>query len=75
MRPKKDQKVRKVWKVYHYTLGASILVLGILNIFFGFDILSPPWKWRCAYIGLLVALTLLTLLLQALRCIHMRNKG
>ncbi|KAI5070241.1 hypothetical protein GOP47_0014584 [Adiantum capillus-veneris] len=60
LRPKKDHKIRKVWNIYHYTLGTTILILGILNIFYGFDILSPPGKWRRAYVGVLIALGVLT---------------
>eukprot|EP00250_Pteridium_aquilinum_P013410 c21323_g1_i1 orf=222-1457(-) len=70
LRPKKDHKIRKAWNIYHYTLGTTILVLGILNIFYGFDILSPPGKWRRAYIGVLIALAALTVCLELLSWIH-----
>ncbi|KAH7415570.1 hypothetical protein KP509_14G052700 [Ceratopteris richardii] len=64
LRPKKDHKIRKAWNIYHYSLGASILILGISNIFYGFDILSPQKKWRRAYIGVLIGLAILTLCLE-----------
>lgn len=70
LRPKKDHKIRKAWNLYHYTLGATILVLGILNIFYGFDILTPPRKWRRAYVGVLIALAALTVCLELLSWIH-----
>ncbi|KAH7424622.1 hypothetical protein KP509_11G016200 [Ceratopteris richardii] len=31
LRPKKEHKLRKVWNLYHYSLAASILILGIIN--------------------------------------------
>lgn len=70
LRPKKDHKIRKAWNFYHYALGVTILVLGILNIFYGFDILSPPKKWRRAYVGVLIALAVLTVCLELLSWIH-----
>ena len=66
MRPNKEHKMRKSWKLYHYTLGVSILVLGILNIFYGFDILSPPRVWRRAYVGVILAIAGLALLFEVL---------
>lgn len=64
LRPKKDHKYRFAWNWYHYTLGISILTLGILNIFYGFDILLPPAKWRNAYIGVIASLGIITVILE-----------
>ena len=58
--------MRKSWKLYHYTLGVAILALGILNIFYGFDILAPPRVWRRAYVGVLAAIAGLALLFEVL---------
>ncbi|KAH7424621.1 hypothetical protein KP509_11G016100 [Ceratopteris richardii] len=60
LRPKKEHKIRKVWNLYHYSLAASILILGIINIFEGFEIMSPPAKWRRAYIGIAIMLEIVT---------------
>ncbi|KAI5083465.1 hypothetical protein GOP47_0003208 [Adiantum capillus-veneris] len=75
LRPKKQQKMRKAWNLYHYTLGGAILVLAILNIFYGLDILSPARKWRRAYVGILVALAFLAFFLEAFKCISTSLKG
>ncbi|KAH7307671.1 hypothetical protein KP509_22G071600 [Ceratopteris richardii] len=64
LRPQRDHKIRKLWNTYHYILGTGILALGILNIFYGFDILSPPKKWRLAYIYVMIAFAGLTLCLE-----------
>eukprot|EP00250_Pteridium_aquilinum_P010302 c19279_g1_i1 orf=263-1489(-) len=74
LRPKKEHKIRKGWNFYHYTLGATILALGIINIFFGFDILSPQPKWRHAYIGVLGALAALIVVFEITNWIHTLSK-
>lgn len=50
LRPKKEHKFRKYWNVYHHSLGYTVVVLSILNMFKGFDILRPDNKWKRAYI-------------------------
>lgn len=62
--------MRKSWKVYHYALGLTILTLGILNIFYGFDILEPPRMWRRAYVGVLIGLAAIALVAEALTWSH-----
>lgn len=74
LRPKKDHKIRKGWNLYHYTLGATILVLGILNIFYGFDMLSPPSKWRHAYIGVLGGLAGITVVFEISSWVYVYSK-
>ncbi|KZV16051.1 cytochrome b561 and DOMON domain-containing protein-like, partial [Dorcoceras hygrometricum] len=56
LRPKKNHKYRLYWNIYHHVLGYSITVLGIINIFKGFNILNPDEKWKTTYIGILVGL-------------------
>ncbi|XP_073139699.1 cytochrome b561 and DOMON domain-containing protein At4g17280-like [Henckelia pumila] len=56
LRPKKNHKYRSYWNIYHHLLGYSITVLGIINIFKGFNILRPDEKWKTTYIGILVGL-------------------
>ncbi|KAH7424616.1 hypothetical protein KP509_11G015800 [Ceratopteris richardii] len=74
LRPKKDHKIRKFWNLYHYSLAASILILGIINIFEGFEIMSPPAKWRGAYIGILVALGGIAIMLEIVTWIYVCRK-
>lgn len=59
LRPKPDHKYRLYWNLFHYFFGYITIVLGIVNIFKGFDILEPPKSWRYAYIGILTALVFL----------------
>ncbi|KAK9949051.1 hypothetical protein M0R45_004597 [Rubus argutus] len=59
LRPKPDHKYRLYWNLFHYFFGYTTIVLGIVNIFKGFDILEPPKSWRYAYIGILTALVFL----------------
>ena len=70
VRPSKGHKIRGAWNYYHYTLGVSILVLSILNIFYGFDILAPAPKWRYGYIGILGGLAGLTMVFEIVKWVH-----
>eukprot|EP01018_Ginkgo_biloba_P010963 Gb_30568 [translate_table: standard] len=55
-RPKKEHKFRKYWNVYHHTIGYTIIVLSVVNIFKGFDMLRPDSKWKHAYIAVIASL-------------------
>ncbi|KAH7352378.1 hypothetical protein KP509_19G042300 [Ceratopteris richardii] len=70
LRPNKDHKLRKGWNLYHYSLAASILILGIVNIFEGFEIMSPPQKWRYTYIAVLGALGGVAIILEVVTWIY-----
>ncbi|KAF5446463.1 hypothetical protein F2P56_032091 [Juglans regia] len=66
LRPKKDHKYRLYWNIYHHGIGYAILILGILNIFKGYDILQPAKKWKSAYIVVIIVLGAIALLLEAI---------
>ncbi|CAH1439911.1 unnamed protein product [Lactuca virosa] len=65
VRPKKDHKYRIYWNIYHHSLGYSIIVLGIINIFKGFDILNPEKKWKRGYTGIIIGVAIVALVLEA----------
>ncbi|KAI3740897.1 hypothetical protein L2E82_31372 [Cichorium intybus] len=65
VRPKKDHKYRIYWNVYHHSLGYGIIVLGIINIFKGFDILNPEKKWKRWYTGIIIGVAIVSLVLEA----------
>ncbi|GJZ57069.1 cytochrome b561 and DOMON domain-containing protein-like protein [Tanacetum coccineum] len=65
VRPKKEHKHRIFWNIYHHSLGYSIIVLGIINIFKGLDILNPEKKWERAYTGVIVVLAIVAASLEA----------
>ena len=65
VRPKKEHKHRIFWNIYHHSLGYTIITLGIINIFKGFDILNPEKKWERAYIGVIVVLAIVAVILEA----------
>ncbi|KDP32910.1 hypothetical protein JCGZ_13691 [Jatropha curcas] len=56
LRPKPDHKYRLYWNIYHHTVGYTVIILSIINIFKGFKILNPEKKWKNAYIGVIAAL-------------------
>ena len=55
------------WNVYHHSVGYTIIILGIVNIFKGMSILDVAQKWKTGYIiaigilgGVAVALEVIT---------------
>ncbi|GLU20573.1 hypothetical protein SLE2022_367640 [Rubroshorea leprosula] len=65
LRPKPDHKFRFYWNIYHHLVGYTVIILGVINIFKGFNILNPVEKWKNAYIGVIVALAFIAVLLEA----------
>ncbi|KAF3451839.1 hypothetical protein FNV43_RR07935 [Rhamnella rubrinervis] len=65
LRPKKDHKFRLYWNIYHHSVGYTVIILSIVNIFKGFDILDPEEKWKNAYIGVIIALGAIAVFLEA----------
>nr|XP_025625377.1 cytochrome b561 and DOMON domain-containing protein At4g12980-like [Arachis hypogaea] len=66
IRPKKDHKYRYFWNIYHHSFGYTIIILGIINIFRGFDILNPERKWKSTYIVVIASLGAVALLLEVI---------
>ncbi|PHT64633.1 Cytochrome and DOMON domain-containing protein [Capsicum annuum] len=77
LRPKRDHKHRIYWNIYHRSVGYSIVVLGIINIFKGLNILKPEKKWETAYIATLVGLGIIAAFLEVITwCVVIkRNKS
>ncbi|XP_057960775.1 cytochrome b561 and DOMON domain-containing protein At5g47530-like [Malania oleifera] len=65
LRPNKYHKLRFYWNIYHHSVGYTVIILGIVNIFIGLGILDPEGKWWSAYIGVLVTLGITALSLEA----------
>lgn len=65
LRPKKDHKWRLYWNIYHHSVGYTVIILSIINIFKGFDILDPEKKWKNSYIGVIIALGAIAVVLEA----------
>lgn len=66
LRPKKDHKYRIYWNIYHHSMGYSVIIMSIINVFEGFKILSPDNKWRRAYSGVIILLGAVALVLEAI---------
>ncbi|CAN6447094.1 unnamed protein product [Victoria cruziana] len=64
LRPKKDHKYRIYWNFYHHSVGYTIIILSIINIFKGLQILSEENKWKNTYIGILVVLAAIAIVLE-----------
>ncbi|CAH8388724.1 unnamed protein product [Eruca vesicaria subsp. sativa] len=64
LRPKPDHKYRFYWNIYHHTVGYTIIILAIVNIFKGLDILSPEKQWRNTYTAIIVTLGLVAAVLE-----------
>ncbi|KAK8532416.1 hypothetical protein V6N12_053859 [Hibiscus sabdariffa] len=65
LRPNKEHKYRFYWNIYHHSFGYAIVVLGIVNVFKGFNILRPDYKWKSAYTNTIISLGAISLLLEA----------
>lgn len=66
LRPMKNHKYRYIWNIYHHSVGYSIVILGIINIFRGFSILQPDEKWKTTYSGVLIALGVVAFFLEVI---------
>ncbi|KAJ1269260.1 hypothetical protein BS78_07G197300 [Paspalum vaginatum] len=66
LRPKKDHKYRFYWNVYHHSVGYTIIILGIVNIFKGMSILDVEQKWKTGYIIAICILGAIALVLEAI---------
>ncbi|KDP45263.1 hypothetical protein JCGZ_15128 [Jatropha curcas] len=75
LRPKKDHKYRFYWNIYHHSIGYSVLVLGILNVFKGLDILHPEQKWKSAFITVISVLGGIALLLEVITWIAVLRRS
>ncbi|XP_047307989.1 cytochrome b561 and DOMON domain-containing protein At4g12980-like [Impatiens glandulifera] len=75
LRPKKDHKYRLYWNIYHHSLGYSIIILSIINVFKGLGILNPEKQWKTGYIGVIVSLGALSLLLEAVTWIVVMRRS
>lgn len=66
LRPNKDHKYRLYWNMYHHTVGYTVIVLSIVNVFKGLDILDPEQKWRTTYIAVIAILGASAAVLEAI---------
>ncbi|XP_052166103.1 cytochrome b561 and DOMON domain-containing protein At4g12980 [Oryza glaberrima] len=65
LRPKKDHKYRVYWNAYHHSVGYTIIILGIVNIFKGMSILNVEQKWKTGYIITISILGGIAVILEA----------
>ncbi|KAL2339256.1 hypothetical protein Fmac_013702 [Flemingia macrophylla] len=70
LRLNKDHKYRVYWNAYHHLVGYATIGLSIANVFVGFDTLEKYvgdryHSWRSAYIGIIGALGVIAILLEA----------
>ncbi|RLM86169.1 uncharacterized protein C2845_PM04G20390 [Panicum miliaceum] len=65
LRPKKEHKYRAYWNMYHHSVGYTVIVLGVVNIFKGMGILGVEQRWRTAYIAVVCVLAVAAAALEA----------
>lgn len=56
-RPNKESKVRKYWNFYHHNLGRILIILAIVNIFYGIHLGKEGSGWKVGY-GIVLAILL-----------------
>lgn len=64
-RPHKQHKLRMYWNIYHHSFGYSVIILGVINVFKGFNILAPPVKYKGMYIAFIVIAACASVALEA----------
>lgn len=64
-RPNKDSGLRLYWNIYHHLSGWLVVLLGIINVFYGFHVLGTYGHWRTVYIVVLAVMGGAALLLEA----------
>ncbi|KAL4619944.1 hypothetical protein ACB092_06G117900 [Castanea dentata] len=65
LRPKKDHKYRLYWNIYHHSIGYTVIILSIVNVFKGLDLLDPEKKWKKIYTAILIFLGFNAAMLEA----------
>ncbi|XP_052167056.1 cytochrome b561 and DOMON domain-containing protein At3g25290-like [Oryza glaberrima] len=64
LRPKKENKYRVYWNMYHHSIGYTVIILGITNIFKGMTILGVEQRWKTAYVAVLCLLGVAAVILE-----------
>jgi hypothetical protein len=52
--------------VYHHSVGYSVILLAIINIFKGLNILKPATGWKTGYIVIIAIIGGIALVLEAI---------
>ncbi|KAL6846824.1 hypothetical protein ACP4OV_024272 [Aristida adscensionis] len=66
LRPKKEHKYRVYWNMYHHSVGYTVIVLGVVNIFKGMGILGVEQRWRTAYVAVVCLLVIVAVTLEVI---------
>ncbi|KAF7000320.1 hypothetical protein CFC21_016254 [Triticum aestivum] len=75
IRPKKTVKVRFYWNLYHWSVGYTVVVLGVVNVFKGIGILQADQKYRHAYLGAVLVLAVVAFVLELVTLTVRFKKG
>ncbi|KAI3803600.1 hypothetical protein L1987_31756 [Smallanthus sonchifolius] len=65
LQAKTRQQIQILLEHLHHSMGYTVILLSIINVFKGFDILDPENKWKKVYIGMLIFLAVNTVMLEA----------
>ncbi|KAM4070266.1 hypothetical protein ACJW30_12G152400 [Castanea mollissima] len=63
-RPNKESKFRKYWNWYHQNVGRILIILAIVNIFYGINLTGTGHGWTAGYGVLLGVLFIITVVLE-----------
>ncbi|KAI5012364.1 cytochrome b561 and DOMON domain-containing protein At4g12980-like [Hordeum vulgare subsp. vulgare] len=75
IRPKKTVKVRFYWNLYHWSVGYTVVVLSVVNVFKGIGILQPDQKYKHAYLGTVLLLAVVAFVLELVTLTVRFKKG
>ncbi|XP_065638068.1 cytochrome b561 and DOMON domain-containing protein At3g07570 [Quercus suber] len=63
-RPNKESKFRKYWNWYHQNVGRILIILAIVNVFYGINLTGTGHGWAAGYGVLLGILFIITTVLE-----------
>ncbi|XP_010268261.1 PREDICTED: cytochrome b561 and DOMON domain-containing protein At3g07570-like [Nelumbo nucifera] len=64
LRPRKDSKVRRYWNWYHHTVGRVLIILSMVNVFYGIHLGKEGDGWKAGYGVVLGVLILVAIMLE-----------
>ncbi|KAL8170271.1 hypothetical protein V2J09_022075 [Rumex salicifolius] len=64
VRPKKGSNARKYWNWYHHFAGRSLIILVIVNIFYGISLAQEGVSWSLSYGTILAVMTIVGIYLE-----------
>ncbi|KAL3616269.1 hypothetical protein CASFOL_039659 [Castilleja foliolosa] len=67
VRPNKTSEVRKYWNWYHHGVGRVLILLAVINVFYGIHLANGGSDWNTGFAFVLVVFFVISLILELRR--------